>query len=73
MPDGNHVVDADIRCDGNIAREIEVDRHLDEFIQRHQVVGCDQQSMPNEHINVFFWTIDVGSFKEEKVRMFIDK
>ncbi len=42
VSDSDHVVDADIWCDGNLAGEIEMHWHQNEFIQRHQIVGFDQ-------------------------------
>jgi hypothetical protein len=73
VSDSNHVVDADVWCDGNIAGEIEMHLHQDELIERHQVMGCDQWYMQNEHQNVFVGLINVGSFDEKEIGRFIDK
>ncbi len=57
--------------DGNVAGEIELERHWNEFVERHQVVWWDQWNVQNEHKNVFLRPIGVGSFNEEEVGGFI--
>jgi hypothetical protein len=73
VPDSDHIVDADVWCDRNVAGEIEMHHHWDQFIQRHQVVGCDQWGMQNEHKNVFLWPRDVRGFDKEEVGRFVDE
>jgi hypothetical protein len=56
-------VDAYVECDGNVTGEIEMHRHRNKLVQKHQVVGCDQQ---DEHKNVFLWLINVRTFHIKK-------
>jgi hypothetical protein len=39
VPDGDHVVDADIWCDGGVARKVEVDQQRNEFVEASSCVA----------------------------------
>ena len=48
VADSDHVVWPDLRCDRNVAGEVEVDGQRDELKQWHQIVRCDQWYVKDE-------------------------
>jgi hypothetical protein len=73
VPKSNHVIDADIWGDRNIAREIEIDRNRDKFKKRHEVVRRNQWHMQDKHENVLLRMVDVWCFNEKGIQRFIDE
>ena len=73
MSDSDHVVWPDLRCDRNVAGEVEVDRQRDELKQWHQIVGCDQRNVKDEYECFLVRLVDLGGFYEEEIRQLVDE
>jgi hypothetical protein len=55
----NHIVDSNLRSDGYIAGEIKMNRQRDEFVQRHEVVRCDEWYVEDQYECFVFWLVHV--------------
>jgi len=69
----DHVVGAYFRDDGDVAGEIEMNRQWDEFVQRHEVVWCDQWHVENQDECFVFWFVYVRSFDQKKVGRLVNE
>jgi hypothetical protein len=63
----NHIVDSNLRSDGDIAGEIKMNWQRDEFVQRHEVVRCDEWYVEDQHECFVFWFVHVRGFDEEEI------
>ncbi len=59
MADSDHVVRADLRCDGNVTGEVEMHWKWDKFEKWHQVVWCHKWYMEYQHESVVIRSVDV--------------
>ncbi len=55
----DHVVNADFRCDRNVAEEVEMDRKREKFTQGHQIVWSHKWFMEHQNESVVLRLVDV--------------
>ena len=73
MADCDHVVGADFRDNGNIAGEIEMNRQRYKFVQRHEVVWCDEWHVEDQDECFVFWFVYVRSLDQKQVRRLVNE
>ena len=73
MADCNHVVLANLRNDGYVAGEVEMNWQRDEFVEWHQVVRCDEGHVEYQNKSFLIRFVNVRGFDEKKVRRLVDK
>jgi hypothetical protein len=73
VTDSNYVVCTNLGNDGHVAGEIEMDRQLDEFVESHQIVRCDEGNVEDQNESFLIRFVNVRGFDENEVRRLVDK
>ena len=73
VADSDEVLFADIRNDGDIRREIEVDWKGDELVEWKKIFGFDERDVKDENDRSFFRAVNERSFQFVKIRRLVNE
>ena len=73
VADCDEILFADIRNDGDVGREVEINRQRDEFVKWKEIFGFDERNVKDEDYCRFFRAVNERSFQLVKIRRLINE